>query len=258
MEDLKKCVSESLDSFDAELYPHLPYILQDLWAIGADPETMLKLIAGHIRRKDLKVLDLGCGKGAVSIPMAETLKCKVLGVDAIPEFIEEARLYSKKSGVQDLCRYEVGDIREMVKSLKDFDVIILGAIGPVLGNLKETLTRLKVVLTRPGYVLLDDGYLEDDTRVKYERALKKSEFYGQIAVAGYRIVQEVLVEKEDIEEYDLFVLDSIRKRVHELISRHPEKKEMLLGYLKTQEDETGVIENDLKTGTWLLEIWDVK
>lgn len=256
MEDLKKCVSESLDGFDAELYPHLPYILQDLWILGADPKTMQKLVADHIKKEKLKVLDLGCGKGAVSIPLAEKLKCEVLGIDAIHEFIDEARLYSKKYGVEDICRYEVGDIREMIRSLKGFDVVVLGAIGPVFGNLQETLTRLKSVINRPGYVLLDDGYLEDDSKAGYDRALRKSNFYGQIASAGYRIVQEDLITKSDIEEYDLFVLDSIRKRVHELITRHPDKKELFLGYLKSQEEETDVIENELITGTWLLKIGD--
>lgn len=254
MEDLRKCVSESLDSFDLELFPHLPYILQDLWSFGADPETMQKLIADHIKEEKLKVLDLGCGKGAVSIPLAESLKCEVTGIDAIPEFISEAILYSKKYGVQDLCRYEVDDIREAIKSTKGFHVVILGAIGPVLGNLQETLTRLKTVLNRPGYVLLDDGYLEDDSKAAYTRALRKSEFYRQIAAAGYHIVQEDLFTKADIEEYDLFVLNSIRKRVHELIIRHPEKKELFLGYLKTQEEETDVMENQLITGTFLFEI----
>ena len=65
---------------------------------------------------------------------------------------------------------------------------------------------------------------EDDSKSDYNRALRKSEFYRHIAAAGYHIVQEDLVTKADIKEYDLSVLDSIHKRLHELIIMHPKKK----------------------------------
>ncbi|MDP2423229.1 MAG: hypothetical protein U1C46_02215 [Bacteroidales bacterium] len=48
IEDLKKSIVESLDGYDIELIPYLPYILQDLWEIGADPLTMLTLIKNNI------------------------------------------------------------------------------------------------------------------------------------------------------------------------------------------------------------------
>lgn len=56
MEDLKKCVSESLDGFDTELFLHRPYMLQNLWSFGAAPKTIQKRITGHIFKNDLFVM----------------------------------------------------------------------------------------------------------------------------------------------------------------------------------------------------------
>lgn len=70
MKNLNESVVESLDGFRTELLPYLPYLLQDLWEIEADPDTMLSLIKQYIRQDRLNILDLGCGKGAVTIKIA--------------------------------------------------------------------------------------------------------------------------------------------------------------------------------------------
>ena len=47
MKTLEECVVTALDGSDKELYSFLPYILQDLWEIGADPSAVIKLIRKH-------------------------------------------------------------------------------------------------------------------------------------------------------------------------------------------------------------------
>jgi SAM-dependent methyltransferase len=254
MEDIKKSILESLDGKDLALLPFLPYILQDLWEFGADPEIMVSLIKENINIKNLKVLDIGCGKGAVSINIAKELKCNSRGIDAIPEFIESAKIYAKKYNVHDLCVFEVGDIRIIVKGLNGFDVAILGAIGPILGNLHETLIILKQVLNEDGYVLLDDAYIEDKSQVKYNRCLQKTDFYNQIKSAGFEIIQEIIFDKNSAKETDKSDYIFIEKRVNELIKWYPHKKELFVGYLKSQEFENNMLENELVTGTWLLRL----
>jgi len=53
-------VITSMDGADAEIFPYLPYILQDTWEIGASPEIIAELIEKHIPvPSNLRILDLG-------------------------------------------------------------------------------------------------------------------------------------------------------------------------------------------------------
>ncbi len=250
--DINESILESLDGSQAELLPYLPYILQDLWEIGADPAIMLALIKGHIGGKKLKILDLGCGKGAVSVNIAKEIDCTVTGIDGMPDFIRSARDYAVRFEVQDKCKFEVGDIRIKIDELSGFDVIILGAIGPVYGDLQTTLKTLVRLLNEPGYVLLDDGYIDDGSKTDYDRCLRKTGFYGQITSAGFEIVQEVIFGNDTIVENDNFIYDSIERRINELKRRYPRKTALFDAYLKSQQFENDMLANEIITGTWLL------
>jgi cyclopropane fatty-acyl-phospholipid synthase-like methyltransferase len=252
MKNLNESVVESLDGFQTELLPYLPYLLQDLWEIGADPKTMLSLIKQYIRLDKLKILDLGCGKGAVSIKIAQEINCSILGIDALHEFIKSAQDYASKYNVDNKCKFEVGDIRIRIKELYGFDIIILGAIGPVLGDLGTTLKTLAKSLNSEGHVLLDDGYIDDNSKTNYDRCLRRTEFYKQIKEAGFEIIHEEIFAKDMLEDSDINIFDSIKRRANELIDTQPDKREVLEGYLKSQEFENRMLENEIITGTWLL------
>ncbi|REJ81918.1 MAG: hypothetical protein DWQ44_13445 [Bacteroidetes bacterium] len=58
MRSIEESVVTAMDGSDKELFPFLPYILQDLWGIGSDPKTILSLIKKHRNNyTDIKVLD---------------------------------------------------------------------------------------------------------------------------------------------------------------------------------------------------------
>ncbi|MDY6958630.1 MAG: class I SAM-dependent methyltransferase [Halobacteriota archaeon] len=162
MKSLEECVVTAMDGTDSELFTYLPYMLQDIWEIGTDPEIIIGLIGRYFKEyKNLKVLDLGCGKGAVSIKVAYKYGCNCHGIDAMPEFILNARKKAIEYKVEHLCRFEAGDIREKVKELPDYDIIILGSIGPVFGDYNATLTKLSKKLNKNGVFIVDDGYIDD-------------------------------------------------------------------------------------------------
>ncbi|MCG8430743.1 MAG: methyltransferase domain-containing protein, partial [Candidatus Omnitrophica bacterium] len=115
---LEQSIIRAMDGSDPGLIPFLPYILQDCWEIGSDPNTMIDLVRKHARdHANLRVLDLGCGKGAVSVKIAKEFKCDCFGIDAMEGFIDEANRKAKEHGVEHLCHFEAGDIRERVKTL---------------------------------------------------------------------------------------------------------------------------------------------
>ena len=136
MKSLQESVVTAMDGSDVELFPFLPYILQDLWEIGTSPQVIMDLVRKHAENhSNLRVLDLGCGKGAVSIKLAKEFNCQCHGIDAVKEFIGEANEKAGEFGVDHLCQFAVADLRETIKALSRFDIIILGSIGPVFGEL---------------------------------------------------------------------------------------------------------------------------
>ena len=70
--------------------------------------------------KDINILDIGCGGGLISEPMAR-LGAKVTGIDASEKNINVAKLHSKKSGLQ--INY-LNTSPENLNSFEKFDVIL--------------------------------------------------------------------------------------------------------------------------------------
>ena len=122
VKSIEESVVIAMDGSDKELFPFLQNVLQDLWEIGTDPDAIIRLISNHFEKYvDLKVLDLGCGKGAVSVKLSQKLGCTCYGIDAIPEFVEFAQQKAIVFKVNRLCTFETGDIREKVKHLTGYD-----------------------------------------------------------------------------------------------------------------------------------------
>lgn len=253
MKPVEESVVTAMDGADKGIFPYLPYILQDLWEIGTDPETIIGLVKKHTKEHDrLKVLDLGCGKGPVSVKLAKELNCTCVGIDAVAEFVDEARKRAAEFGVSALCEFRVEDIRESVKRLKGFDIIVLGAIGPVLGDYYSTLTTLSKLLTKKGLIIIDDGYIEDNSDFSHPLMQRKETILSQIKASGMCLLDEVVASNDQIKEADEYIFSNLKTRCNELIEKYPEKKALFEGYIKKQEQENYVLENRVVCSTMVI------
>ena len=243
---LEESVIRAMDGTNPDLVPYLPYILQDSWEIGSDPECIISMKTKHISEPDkLQLLDLGCGKGVVSVHVAKALGCNCHGIDAIPAFIDEARSKALEHGVSQLCRFETGDIRQEINRLPQYDVIILGAIGPVLGNYFQTLTTLKACLKPGGAIIIDDAYIENHRAYTHPQVLKQSEMLNQIRKAEMEIVDQIVFDASSVAACNDPLIDSLNVRCMELAEKHPEKKELFLDYINQQLEESRVLEEEV-------------
>lgn len=255
MTSIEESVVSAMDGSDKEIFPFLPYILQDIWEIGSDPIVIIELIRQYARNfSDIRILDLGCGKGAVSIKLAKELNCSCLGIDAINDFIEEADKKALEYGVTHLCSFEVGDIRIKVKELSGFDIIILGSIGPVFGNYYETLTFLSSCLNKNGIIIIDDGYIEQDSDYTHPLILKKEEITSQIKASGMSLIDEAIIQKDKIKSSDDYIYKKLKLRCNELIEKYPDKKFLFENYIKKQEEENDVLENKVICSTMVIKM----
>lgn len=250
MSDVLQKLAQSLSANSVELLPYLPYLLQDLWELGSSPKDMIHLIKENIeKQKEIRVLDLACGKGAVSVNLAKTFGCKVKGIDLIPEFIEEAKKKAKEHQVENLCEFRVGDINQAVKSETGYDVVILGAVGFVLGNQMDTLVKLSTTIKPNGYILLDDGYAKEGASPGY---LTRKQWLDVIQETGFSLIDELRVDEAEFEVLLSRQMSVISRRVKELKQKIPAKSHLFDAYLNSQMAEIDELENYLVGVTMLL------
>lgn len=200
----------ALDGSDKKLFAYLPYILQDIWEIGVDPDTIIRMVCNHFENYiDLKVLDLGCGKGAVTVKLSQNLGCTCHGIDAVPEFVEFAQKKANELKLN-LCTFETGDIREVAKDFSGYNIVILGAIGPVFGDYFATLSTLAKCINEDGIFIIDDGYIVDNSDFSHPLMFKKSAILRQIEEAGMQL-DEIYIMDSDVKILTIISLIILKK-----------------------------------------------
>ena len=114
-------IAAALDA-TTELLPWLPELLADLFELGSSPTLVAEWLRGlGLPRETTRVLDLGCGKGAVSLTLARDLGFRVHGVDLCEAFVLEARATAAEWGLTDRCRFEKADLRSVARARNDYD-----------------------------------------------------------------------------------------------------------------------------------------
>ena len=107
-------------------------------------------------RKDKRVLDLGCGYGRVTIPLARA-GYQIDGLDIAPSFIEKARRDSQAMGLS--IDFRVGDMRNLPYSEGTYgNIISMWGVFvelPTREQQLETVREMYRVLMKEGYAIVD-------------------------------------------------------------------------------------------------------
>ena len=80
---------------------------------------LLKILEEYGAKPGGLILDLGCGVGRVSIPLAK-MGYNVVGVDLSPSYIQAAKKYAEKENVSEKTSFFVGDMREISNVLNEY------------------------------------------------------------------------------------------------------------------------------------------
>ncbi len=252
MSNIEEKLAKSLTAESTELIPYLPYLLQDLWELGSSPNVIIDLILKHVKVSGkTRVLDLACGKGAVSVQVAKSLGYKIKGVDIIAEFIDFAKKKAKEYDVENLCEFKVGDINQAVKVERDYDIVILGAVGDVLGNPEDTIQKLKGTVKNGGYIFIDDAYGNNNSDGRYPTREKWLMFFQN---AGVKLLDERFNEEDEIININNEQQSFIINRANELKEKHPDKTALFESYIRSQQAECDELENEISGVTMLLQV----
>lgn len=249
MEDLKKKeFQSSLDLTSDELERHIPELLKGLWELGSMPEYIIELIDRNDPGKVKDVIDLGCGKGAVLVKIAKRFDIKAIGIDIVPDFIEEANQYAKRHAVAGKIIFKAEDLTEAVKTTPKQDIVIYGYDSEILGDLDNTLKQLTNFIKADGYILLEFMFAAQST----EGMLGENEMLKIIEQSGFLLLDRIDWNRERLKQINRENTEIIRKNVNDLVSRYPDKEEIFNEYLQNQIDECKELENDYSCTTLLL------
>lgn len=111
-------------------------------------------------KKELKVLDLGCGDGTTAIPAAK-LGADVLGVDIASNLVAAGNRRAKELGLTN-CRFQEGDASNL-QALKDrtFDLVVT-IFGAMFARKPFDVAKEIVRVTRPGGRIVMGNWIPND------------------------------------------------------------------------------------------------
>lgn len=145
-----------------------------------------------------RVLDIGCGIGAVAFDLADKAGAEVLGVDLSPENIAVAKEWHAHPHVN----YIVGDVLESLPA-GEFDAVVLSNVLEHLPGRPDFLARLAQA-THAQRTLIRVPLFERDWRVPlkqelgvewrldstHETEFTQESFAAEIEAAGFRIEEQ--------------------------------------------------------------------
>ena len=242
-----------------ELLPLLPAIFTDFCALGGWPDKVATILRESAQLpQEAAVVDLGCGKGAVSLVLAAELGYRVTGFDLFEPFLEHAASSARAAGVDHLCSFAVADIRDRAEDVEAFDVAIFAAVGAGLyGDYSDCIAAIRRWTRPDGYMVISDGFLRQSIPPGakfpgygyYER---HDEALRQLTAHGDVMVREILISSEEFAEQNLRDLESIRRRVQRLSQTHAQHRKQLKQFLASQETEYTFLNEHTTEAIWLL------
>jgi len=252
--ELEDSIITAMELTDKALVKYLPYIFQDHWELGTSSKEIIEIIRKHkTNYLDLDVLDLGSGKGAISIKISSELKCRCFGIDGVEDFVFFSNNKSKEYSLDNICTFEKNDIRTRLNTLGKYDVILLIAIGPVFGDYFNTVTQLSPHLNDDGLIIIDDAYYEGDFNNEYPDILSENEIIRQINSAGMELIEKTTINEisSTNEKYEND-FENIKKRCMELADKYPDNKKLFLDYIERQIREYEILKNEIVPAVFVI------
>ena len=236
-----------------ELVPHLAELLADLWDLGSSPPLITSWLRGLGLPRETRVLDLGCGKGAVSLTLARDLGFQVRGVDLFEPFVRDAQARAEEWGLTAQCHFERGDLREVVRSAEGYDVVVYASVG-ALGRLDRCVGALRRCVRHGGYLLIEDGYLAPGaTPAAGPKSLAgHEESRRRLTAHGDTLLREQALDPAQMRALDDRYIRSISARAEALAEARPADAELVRSYVDRQRNAAAVWEQNFVSATWLL------
>jgi len=183
--------------------------------------TYTKKELGYLKRilnKKQKILDVGCGYGRFTIPLAKQ-GYNIEGIDITPLLIRKAKEMSNKEKIN--ISFKVGDMKKLPYKKESFDSII--CMWSVFTELNKELDQVKSikemlrVLKKGGFAFIEMSKPTKKKSYKDEKIGDEFKIKGKIAVGKIANIEKVpsyvhnkktltkLMKKIKIKKFKVFI-----------------------------------------------------
>jgi cyclopropane fatty-acyl-phospholipid synthase-like methyltransferase len=253
--NLDEQIADALEC-EVELLRYMPELLEDLTTLGSDSELVVRLLRDAGVGATGKVLDLGCGKGAVSIAVARALGATVLGVDGFEPFVERATAAARAGGVETRCCFRAQDLRDVVSSERGYDAVLLLSVGRPFGTLADTVGAVRACARPGGLLVINDAFLADAGAKTgtYEDYGDHDTTIAELTAHGDTLVAEDVPSLEDEGRELADQLAAIQRRAQRLVQEHPDDAAAIRAFVERQAREIAALMGPVRGATWMLRI----
>lgn len=234
-----------------ELLPYVPELLADLGELGSDARAITSVLDDLNLTESASVVDLGCGKGAVAVEVAEDLSLKVLGIDLFEPFIKSCKELAELRGVSELCHFIHGDILKLAGNIDSRDVVIFAALGDVLGPLDQTVSVIRQYAKPGGFVVISDGFIKGGGSSDFpgfEQYAERDDMIARLTACGDTLVSESI----EAANFDRDEADMIAARAKAIAAQRPEIAADILNFAETQAAEYDFLDENFIAAIWVL------
>jgi len=138
---------------------------------GTHPTTQLCLIALEARvQPAMRILDLGCGSGILSIAAVKLGAKSLLATDIDPIAVKATKENAEQNGVSEKITAEVGSLADLLSTSQQFDLIVVNILARII---IEMCAQGLGQVVRPGGIAIFSGII--DTQIDdVEQALRET------------------------------------------------------------------------------------
>lgn len=238
---------------EEEMIPLLPQLPSRTNLMNPWVRQLPGLFQGLRLKRGMTVLDIPCGRGGVSVPLARKYSVKVLGYDIFPDYVQIANDFAVKHGVGKLCSFNLGDIRQIVKRKNICDLLLWVAAPRLWGKSEATIKALRGCVNHGGLVLIADAYLYSESRSKgYEDYETLADTTEGFTSCGDRLVR-VIDHGGTLWEEDF---RRVKRSARQLLDRldDPGERRIMKRFLKLMEKYEKKDPRYLGLAIWLIQV----
>src|SRR5687767_2607794 len=156
------------------------------------------LVANLNIKKELQVLDVGCGDGTTAVPAAK-LGANVLGVDIASNLVEAGNARAESLGLTN-CRFQEGDASNLNELEDDSFDLVVSIFGAMFAPRPFDVAKELVRVTRPGGRIVMGNWIPNDPTL-VAQILKISSSYSPAPPEGFVSPMTWGIEADVIERF---------------------------------------------------------